>query len=132
MPFKPHFGTCSCGCGKQGLVCVSAGYIQQCNVRIKKERKENSARVKPVEQITDYAEKIRIAQALRGLPSVTTGDKVMPPKKRQRKVTGEGELFDRIWADRLHFCEVCSHPIVRKKKNWVHMFSHILSKGSAP
>ena len=52
-------------------------------------------------------------------------------KFKPRKVTGEKTLFDKIWSERLHNCEVCSRPIIRKK-NEVDMFSHVLSKGADP
>lgn len=50
-------------------------------------------------------------------------------KFKLRKVTGEKTVFDRIWNNRLHRCEVCDRPIIRKK-NEVGMFSHVLSKGA--
>lgn len=45
------------------------------------------------------------------------------------KPTGEKDVFERIWNTRLHKCEVCGHPIIRKKDE-VGMFSHVLSKGA--
>lgn len=48
---------------------------------------------------------------------------------KPRKVTGEKTVFDKIWATRLHKCEVCTRPIIRKKDE-VGMFSHVLSKGA--
>lgn len=52
-------------------------------------------------------------------------------KPKPRKVTGERTRFDHIWDTRLHRCEVCTRPIIRKK-NSVGMFSHVLSKGADP
>lgn len=51
-------------------------------------------------------------------------------KYKPRKVTGEGDIFNRIWNSRLHKCEVCERPLIRKK-NTVSIFSHILSKGAS-
>lgn len=51
-------------------------------------------------------------------------------KIKPRKVTGEKNVFEKIWAERLHRCEVCDRPIIRKK-NEVDMFSHVLSKGAS-
>ena len=51
-------------------------------------------------------------------------------KFKPRKITGEKTVFDRIWATRLHKCEVCTRPLIRKKDE-VDMFSHILSKGAS-
>ena len=52
-------------------------------------------------------------------------------KTKPRKITGEGDVFSRIWNSRLHNCEVCGRPLIRKK-NEVGIFSHILSKGASP
>jgi len=137
MAFEYHNGICSCGCGKSGMIVVKAGYLAQCNERIKRDKKAGSQRVKPIEPVTDYAEKIRITQALKGLPTMTTGDKASPAplkrssvKQKPRKVTGEGAVFEQIWDTRLHLCEVCEEPITRKDGG-VGMFSHVLSKGAA-
>lgn len=51
-------------------------------------------------------------------------------KPKPRKITNEKSVFDRIWETRLHNCEVCGRPIIRKK-NSVGMFSHVLSKGAS-
>lgn len=52
-------------------------------------------------------------------------------KLKFKKPTGEKEIFEQIWADRPHRCQVCDRPIIRKK-NSVDVFSHVSSKGSNP
>ena len=81
--FKPHYGTCSCGCGKDGLICVRKGYIQQCNQRIKNENKKQQVRIKPI----------------------------IVEEKKFKEPTGELKLFKIIWQTRPHRCEVCDKEI---------------------
>lgn len=126
MAFKIHRGICSCGCGKEGIVCVRAGYIQQCNERIKKEKKNASPRMKHV-QILDPKEKMRAFGELKQKYQL----KRTPLKKKFPKKTGEGEIFNLIWKTRQHNCEVCGQSLKRVNAS-VGIFSHILSKGSYP
>jgi len=81
--FKPHRGICSCGCDKEGYICVRKGYIQECNERIKKEKKKLSPRMNPI-----------VAKV-----------------KKFKEPTGELKLFKMIWESRPHRCEVCGKEI---------------------
>ena len=147
MGFKIHKGVCSCGCGKEGLIVVKKGYIAQCNHRIKKEKKHKDKSTPPPSRIfvpKTAEEKQAIFDALRGKyqsnilkqkekqklnPKKRTPLKRTAIKKKFPKKTGEGEVFNRIWATREHNCEVCERPI-KRVDGGVGMFSHVLSKGA--
>ena len=61
-------------------------------------------------------------------------DKVKKPKKRikikKRKVTGEREMFIRIWNKRDHICSHCGMNLGDEPN--VYYFSHIKPKGKYP
>lgn len=136
MAFKIHKGICSCGCGKEGIVCVSKGYIERCNYRIKQEKKGKSGKPtsriftpKTDEEKQEIFDKLKAkyeSKKLKQKPLKRTALKKKFPKK-----TGEGLVFQNIWQTRAHQCEVCESPITRVDGG-VGMFSHVLSKGSAP
>lgn len=48
-------------------------------------------------------------------------------KKKFKKPTGEKALFDEIWEEREHKCQVTGKPIYEFD---IRLFSHILSKGA--
>lgn len=52
-----------------------------------------------------------------------------PVKKVMFKPTGEGILFQSIWATRPHKCVICNEPL---KEYSVWFFSHVLAKSSFP
>lgn len=54
-----------------------------------------------------------------------------PAFKWKKKTTGEKAVFEAIYQDRPHRCQVCDRPITRKKDS-VDIFSHVSSKGSNP
>ena len=129
MAFKIHRGICSCGCGKEGIVCVRAGYIQSCNFRIKKEKKNASPRMKPI-QIADPKDKMKaFAELKQKYELKKTPLKRTALKKKFPKNTGQLEVFNHIWSTREHKCEVCGQSIKRVNGS-VGIFSHVLSKGS--
>ena len=148
MAFKIHRGVCSCGCGKEGIVVVKKGYIQQCNERIKKEKKHKDKSTPPPSRIfvpKTAEEKQAIFEKLQEKfqakvlkqkqnpqkPLKRTPLKRTALKKKFPKKTGEGVVFENIWNTREHKCEVCDDPI-KRVDGGVGMFSHILSKGSYP
>jgi hypothetical protein len=56
-------------------------------------------------------------------------EKVVKPKKGltyKRKATGEKEIFEQIWNERPHFCQICFTPIGEATPS---NFPHILPKG---
>ena len=136
MGFKIHRGICSCGCGKEGIVCVAKGYIQRCNYRIKQEKKGKSLTTAPrifvpkteeeKQEIFDKLKEKYESKKLRQKPLKRT-----PLKKKFPKKTGEGLIFNHIWQTREHKCEVCGDPI-KRVDGGVRMFSHVVSKGSHP
>lgn len=112
--FKPYHGQCiDCSPNSKSLIIVKAGRCFLHNELYKESKKSEGRK-----------EKDRIRKELRI-------KKYQSYKPKPKKVTGERLVFDEIWRERLHFCEVCNEPIVRKN-NSVGMFSHILSKGSYP
>lgn len=52
------------------------------------------------------------------------------PLSRKRKVTGERELFLKIWEEREHICIHCNRHLGDEPN--VFYFSHIKSKGAYP
>lgn len=111
--FRPHRGTCiDCPEDTISLIIVKSGRCFKHNEEYKESKK--SPERKERERLKKE-ERIRKAQSYRPKP---------------RKVTGELEVFNRIWSTREHKCEVCEHPIIRRKENFVKMFSHVASKGS--
>lgn len=154
--FKAHRGICSCGCGKEGIVCVKKGYIQECNHRIKNEKKVKSGKSisriftpKTEEEKQEIFNKLKERFQAKQLKqnskkrdsklsmfyNPNASRKTFKPlkrtalKKKFPKKTGEGEVFTHIWNTREHKCEVCDAPI-KRVNGGVGMFSHILSKGS--
>lgn len=59
------------------------------------------------------------------------GDKVIKmPKPKQRKTTGEAEIFRAIWLTRKHECSNCKEPL--QDPPLASYFSHRLSKKQHP
>lgn len=139
--FKIHRGICSCGCGKEGIVCVKKGYIVQCNYRIKNEKKEKSGQPtsknfipktdEEKQEIFDKLKEKYEAKKLKQKPLKRTPLKRTALKKKFPKKTGELFVFNNIWATREHKCEVCGEDI-KRVDGGVSIFSHVLSKGSFP
>lgn len=63
------------------------------------------------------------------LPKVPRPLARSPLKKKIRKPTGELLVFEMIWAERPHVCQVTGDPIL-KFDPWC--FMHVLSKGAFP
>lgn len=132
--FKIHYGKCSCGCEKDGLIVVKKGYRRECNERIKKERKkqgyDNTHGSRP---ISDADEKMRVALDLKekyGLKVLKSDFRPIKrtPLKRKFKKTGEKPIFLEIWGERPHNCQVCKKPV-----EFSHfIFSHVLGKQAFP
>jgi hypothetical protein len=56
-------------------------------------------------------------------------EKVIKEKKSysfKKKPTGEKEVFEKIWAERPHFCQICFTPIGEASPT---NFMHVLAKG---
>lgn len=111
--FKPIVGNCiDCPKGTKSLLVVKALRCHKHNEEFKQSKKSpeklNKEREKQQEKFT----------------------KASNYTIKPRKVTGEKSVFDRIWQNRIHRCEVCDRPLIRKK-NEVDMFSHVLSKGAS-
>lgn len=56
-------------------------------------------------------------------------EKIIKPKKKysfKKKPTGEKEVFEKIWAERPHFCQICFTPIPEPTPS---NFMHVLAKG---
>lgn len=131
MAFKIHRGICSCGCGKEGIVCVKKGWIQECNERIKKEKKNASPRMKPF-PIDDPKHKTKVFKELKNKYQLKrTSLKRTALKKKFPKNSGQKDVFERIWSTREHRCEVCDAP-VKRVDGGVRMFSHVVSKQAYP
>lgn len=112
--FRPFIGRCiDCPKGTKSFIVVKAMRCAKHNGEFKQSKKS--------------PEKLAKEKQKREVQYTKASNYQFKP----RKVTGEGTLFDKIWATRLHKCEVCTRPIIRKK-NEVGMFSHILSKGADP
>lgn len=102
--FKPFHGQCiDCPKGIKSFIVVKA-------MRCARHNHEFKLSKKPLYKIIQY--------------------KLKQARSKLRKVTGEKDVFDKIWKERLHRCEVCTRPIIRKKDE-VGMFSHVLSKGAS-
>lgn len=128
--FKIHRGICSCGCGKEGIVCVRAGYIEQCNHRIKKEKKNASPRMKPV-PIDDPKQKTKVFKELKNKYQLKrTPLKRTALKKKFPKKTGEKELFLEIWNERPHYCTNTNCKEYLGEEPLTHYFAHLKSKGA--
>lgn len=135
--FKIHYGKCSCGCGKDGLIVVKKGYIQQCNERIKKEKKSVKRGHQPITSLyNDPDKKKAVFDELKKKYSVITGKprktrkflKRTPLKKKFPKNTGQMTKFLEIWEEREHNCQVCKKPV-----EFSHfVFSHVLGKQAFP
>lgn len=111
--FKPDYGICiDCPKGTKSFIVVKAMRCAIHNYEFKQLNKSPEKLVR---------EKLREKEKL---------IKARHYKFPARKVTGELTIFDKIWLTRLHKCEVCTRPIIRKK-NEVGMFSHVLSKGAS-
>lgn len=112
--FEPHNGQCpSCPQGTVSLIIVKKGFCFRHNEEYKEGKKS------PQRKENDRLRKEAQFQ------------KALAYRPKPRKVTGEGKIFNEIWDERPHVCQVCSQPVVRKK-NSVGMFSHVLSKGAFP
>lgn len=110
--FKPHIGNCiDCEKGSKSFIVVKAMRCHKHNEEFKQSKK-SPARL----------ERERLSLEKKK-------SKPNPFNARPRKVTGEKDIFNHIWDTRLHRCEVCDRPIIRKKDE-VGMFSHVASKGS--
>lgn len=102
--FKIFYGQCTdCPKGKKSLIVVKAMRCAWHNHQFKLSKK-------PLCKIIQY--------------------KLKQARNKFKKVTGEKDVFEKIWIERLHRCEVCTRPIIRKKGE-VGMFSHVLSKGAS-
>jgi len=56
-------------------------------------------------------------------------EKVIKPKKKysfKKKPTGEAQVFEKIWNERPHFCQICFTPIPEASPS---NFMHVLAKG---
>lgn len=124
--FKPFRGICSCGCGKEGIICVVKGYTQKCNYRIKNENKKQS--VKSVLPKTSQ-QKQKIFKELKAKYQSKPLKRV-PLKKKFPKKTGERELFLEIWNERLHYCTNQNCKSYLGEEPLTHFFAHIKSKGA--
>lgn len=110
--FSPHKGQCSsCPEGTISLIIVKKGLCFRHNEELKQSKKSperlERERLKKEAQIKKY----------------------QSYKPKPRKVTGELNFFNGIWATREHGCEVCGKEIIRRNKE-VGMFSHVISKGA--
>lgn len=130
MAFKIHRGICSCGCGKEGIVCIKKGWIQECNERIKKEKKAASPRMKPL-PIANQREKKKAFEELKNKYQLKrTSLKRTELKKKFPKATGEKELFLEIWEERPHYCTNINCKEYLGEEPLTHYFSHMKSKGA--
>lgn len=57
-------------------------------------------------------------------------EKKRSKKPKQRKPTGEKQMFEEIWAERPHICVKCGDPLPEPLRPIY--FSHIKSKGAFP
>lgn len=142
MAFKIHKGICSCGCGKEGIVCVKKGYIIQCNERIKKEKKHKDKSTPPpskifvpktVEEKQEIFNKLKEkfnAKQLKQKQNPHKPLKRTPLKKKFPKPTGERELFLEIWEERPHYCTNKDCQEYLGEEPLTHYFAHLKSKGA--
>lgn len=107
MGFKPYRGQCiECEPGKKSWIKVKSKRCDFHNHKFKQEQK-----------------------AIGRLKPLVINPNSLKPAPKWKKPTGEKSVFEHIWADRPHRCQVCDQPITRKKDT-VDIFSHVSSKGS--
>lgn len=112
MAFKAFFGNCiDCPPGKKSWIKVKSRRCDFHNHAFKQAKKA-IGRIKP---LVINPNDLRPANKWR--------------KPKFRKPTGEKAVFELIFQNRPHRCQVCDRPITRKKDT-VDIFSHVSSKGS--
>lgn len=110
--FTPFFGKCiKCPRGTKSLITTKR-FLCPTHLQELKDGRKSPAKL--------FIEKSKLKDK---------NEKLRNYRFKPRKVTGEKNVFHKIWATRLHKCEVCTRPIIRKKEE-VGMFSHVLSKGA--
>lgn len=56
-----------------------------------------------------------------------------PIKKKQRKATGERDMFLEIWNERPHNSQLSGRPLLPiGHRDWIKQFLHVLGKGTYP
>lgn len=127
MAFEIHRGICSCGCGREGIVCIKKGYIVQCNHRIKNQGKIKVPKIivpKTAEEKHKIFDKLKKQFDSRKLKQKPLKRKAI--KKKFRKSKGKLSLFEQIYEECGGICFITG--------DWfpfdINSFMHILSHGA--